>query len=163
MRILAGSIWLILHVFLLQPASVSSVASEHAAKLEIKSHRKLQKKVLRKLTYAVQFYQQRLKEVEDLQRRHFEGTEAIEMKRKLQELDKSLIKSKLDFLQEQVYRMQENEQKYPELDQQLKVVADKLYELDKTFKHLNDALDDLRVSYYSQVEVSCSLLRLCKF
>jgi polyribonucleotide nucleotidyltransferase len=129
------------------------VGSGRAIKLEMKSHAKLQKQVLRKLKQALQFYQQRLREVEDLQHRDFDEKETREMKEKLQELDKNIIQRKLDSLQRQISICSKC-QRYSELDEQLKIVADNLFELDKTFNKFNDTLDDLRVSYYSKVEVS---------
>ncbi|CAB4016570.1 IMD [Paramuricea clavata] len=138
----------------------SSVGSGRAIKLEMKSHAKLQKQVLRKLKQALHFYQQRLREVEDLQHRDFDEKETREMKEKLQELDKNIIQRKLDSLQRQISICSEC-QRYSELDQQLKIVADNLFELDKTFNKFNDTLDDLRVSYYSKVE--CAFRSLCYF
>jgi chromosome segregation ATPase len=130
------------------------VGSQHSIKREIKSHGKMQKQVLRKLKAAMQFYQRSLEEMEDLQQiqhRAFEKQEAQEMKAKLEELDKNMIQRKLDLLQDQISSMQGKDQEISELDQQLRVVADKLYELDKTFKNYTDALESLRVTYYSEV------------
>ena len=130
--------------------------SERATKLQKKSKVKLQKMASRKLEEALRFYQDRLQEVEELQNTVFEEREAQEMKSKLQELDKNNIQGKLDSLQFQIGSLQEKDQNCSEIDQRLRVIADKLYELDITFKKFNDALellDELRVSYYSQIEV----------
>lgn len=125
----------------------------------MKNHAKQQKQVLRELKRALQYYEQRLREVEEIGQKASGGREADVMMQKLQELDKNLIQGKLDSLHAQVRKMQENDHvKYSVLDRQLRMVADKLYEIDKTFKTFDDALDDLRVSYYSKVEV---VLPLC--
>jgi archaellum component FlaC len=116
----------------------------------MQTHAKLQKRALGKLKDALQFYKQRLGEVEDFQRRVFEEKEAQEMKEKLQELDKNIVLRKLEFLQEKVSSIQDL--KNSQLDQQLRIVADKLYELDKTFIEFNDILDELRVTS-SEVKV----------
>lgn len=135
---------------------ISFQESERATKLQKKSKVKLQKMASRKLEEALRFYQDRLQEVEELQNTVFEEREAQEMKSKLQELDKNNIQGKLDSLQFQIGSLQEKDQNCSEIDQRLRVIADKLYELDITFKKFNDALellDELRVSYYSQIEV----------
>ena len=139
-----------------------SVGSERAIKSEIKTHEKLQRQVLRKLKTALEFYQRSLEEMDNLQHvqhRAFEKEEAKEMKAKLDELDKITMQRKLDFLQEQISSMQGKDQEISVVDQQLRIVADKLYELDKTFKNYTEALDGLRVTYYSE----CSLGRFCYF
>ena len=120
------------------------MGSEHVINLEMQTHAKLQKRALGKLKDALQFYKYSLREVEDFQRRVFEEKEAQEMKEKLQELDKNIVRRKLEFLQEQISSMQDL--KNSESDQRLRIVADKLYELDKTFKEFNHILDELRVS-----------------
>ena len=135
-----------------------SVGSKRAIKSEMKTHEKLQRQVLRKLKTALAFYQRSLEEMENLQHvqhRAFERKEAKEMKAKLDELDKITIQRKLDFLQEQISSMQGKNQEIFVVDQQLRIVADKLYELDKTFKNYTEALDGLRVTYYTEVSFGC--------
>ena len=124
--------------------------SDHIKDLEIETHAKQQKQVLKQLKKALQFYKKRLGELEDFQRRVFKEKEAQEMKEKLQELDKNIVLGKLEFLQEKVSSIQDL--KNSQLDQQLRIVADKLYELDKTFIEFNDILDELRVTS-SEVKV----------
>ena len=139
-----------------------SVGSERAIKSEIKTHEKLQRLVLRKLKTALAFYQRVLEEMDNLQHvqhRAFEKKEAKEMKAKLAELDKITMQRKLDFLQEQISRMQGKDQEITVVDQQLRIVADKLSELDKTFKNYVEALDGLRVTYYSE----CAFGPFCYF
>ncbi|XP_028410140.1 uncharacterized protein LOC114532758 [Dendronephthya gigantea] len=136
--------------------------SERAMKLQKKSKMKLEKMALRTLQNAWHFYQGRVQEVERLQNADFQEQEAQEMQSKLQKMDKDIIQGKLDSLQLQISSLQEK--KCSDTDQLFRVIADRLYEIDKTFKQFNDALellDELRVSYYSQIE--CTFVGLCRF
>lgn len=128
------------------------MVSERALQLEKKSHEKLQKQVLRQLKQAMEFFEIRLAELEYYEQQVYEVKEAQMLKQELQELDKSVIEEKLDSLKEQICRIGEKEHKYFELDQQLRIVANKLHELDLTFKKFHQTFDELRVV---DIEVSC--------
>lgn len=121
------------------------MVSERALQLEKKSHEKLQKQVLRQLKQAMVCFEDRLAELEYYEQQDYEAKEAQMLKQELQELDKNDIEEKLDSLKEQICRIGEREHKYFELDQQLRIVADKLYELDLTFRKFDATFDELRV------------------
>ena len=67
------------------------------------------------------------------------------LKQELSELDKNIIEEKLDSLKEQIRQIGEKEHKYFALDQQLRSVADKLYQLDLMFEKFNETFEDMRV------------------
>ena len=128
------------------------MVSERALQLEKKSHEKLQKQVLTELKQAMEFFEIRLAELEYYEQQVYEVKEAQMLKQELQELDKSVIEEKLDSLKEQICRIGEKEYQHFDLDQQLRIVANKLYELDLTFKKFHATFDELRVV---DIEVSC--------
>ena len=79
----------------------------------MKIHARLQKQAVRKLRKAYQFYQERLREVDDIQTGISDQNETPEVKEMLQELDKTVIKKKLDLIQEQLCKIQEKIRNIP--------------------------------------------------
>ena len=129
------------------------MVSERALRVEKKSHEKLQKQVLRQLKQAMAFFEERLTKLEYYQHQVYKGREAQMLKQELLELDKNIIEEKLDSLKEQICQIGEKEHKYFPLDQQLRSVADKLYQLDLMFKKFNETFEDMRVV---DIEVCCA-------
>ena len=112
---------------------------------------RLQKDALRALKQGVKFYKSEVREIEEMRSKLVENPEARDAEEQLQMEDIGEIRNKLDSLHTQVYKMEENSIELEELDKQLRYVAKKLYEIEQTVIEYCDKVNDLQITYYSEV------------
>ncbi|XP_046842765.1 uncharacterized protein LOC124436834 isoform X2 [Xenia sp. Carnegie-2017] len=139
----------------------SPSCSERAKKLEEKSRAKWQKNALKNFKKTLQLYEERLQEIERVQQQHFITKEAQEIKDSLRDIDRNYFADHLNWLHAKIEELEYSGQRCSFREQQLRVIADRLYKLDKTLGKHCESLGELRVLNYQQVE--CAFAGLCVF
>ena len=110
---------------------------------------RLQKDALRALKQGVKFYKNEVREIEEMRSKLLENPEARNTEEQLEDIGE--IRKILDSLHTQVYNMEENSIALEDLDKQLRYVAKKLYEVEQTVIEYCDKVNDLQITYYSEV------------